>query len=333
MPPRRGARVEAVVECATTALTSLPLPILLQIFALLPVDTRLRCAEVCRGWRSVLLERSLWKRLDLFATSGVHTNSGTLRELHAHDNKPYRGVDVDKVAVLCAAAPLLHTFVADVRFNIPDMNQDDANLQTVRRALRNEAPFGPLRVARLDVDVRYNENTLALVADVATHATLTELVLTAPLRVPECINAVVNAALARRLQTVTLKNCFLCPASAPALARLLGSDALTTLELLLRRAEQLLDTPAARVLAAALRANSTLTSLTLDNAGVWHDPDAAAELLGALHGHASLQVLHLQSNLVAAAHQAASCGRFPRCTRRCKCAVAHAVGRVVVHPG
>jgi hypothetical protein len=43
----------------------------LHIFSLLPVDCRLRCAEVCCGWRSVLLERSLWSRLDLSHASGV----------------------------------------------------------------------------------------------------------------------------------------------------------------------------------------------------------------------------------------------------------------------
>jgi Ran GTPase-activating protein (RanGAP) involved in mRNA processing and transport len=67
-----------------------------------------------------------------------------------------------------------------------------------------------------------------------------------------------------------------------------------------------LDAPAAAVLAAALRANSTLTSLTLNFAGVLGDAAAAAELLGALTGHASLRVLSLRGNYVIAAHQAAA---------------------------
>jgi Ran GTPase-activating protein (RanGAP) involved in mRNA processing and transport len=66
-----------------------------------------------------------------------------------------------------------------------------------------------------------------------------------------------------------------------------------------------LDAPAAAVLAAALRANSTLTSLTLNFAGVFHHPAAAAELLGALTGHASVRVLSLRGNYAMAAHQAA----------------------------
>jgi hypothetical protein len=70
MPPR-SARVEAAVEDATTALSPLPLLVVLHIFSLLPLDCRMRCSEVCRSWRSVLLERSLWTPLDLTAVNGL----------------------------------------------------------------------------------------------------------------------------------------------------------------------------------------------------------------------------------------------------------------------
>jgi hypothetical protein len=113
----------------------------------------------------------------------------------------------------------------------------------------------------------------------------------------------VDVALAQRMHSVDLQRCGLSPASVPALARLLGSDALTSLLVL---GEHLLDAPAARVLAAALRANSTLTSLSLRNAGVFDDPAAAAELLGALTGHASLRMLSVRGNRVRTAHQAAA---------------------------
>jgi hypothetical protein len=66
-----------------------------------------------------------------------------------------------------------------------------------------------------------------------------------------------------------------------------------------------LDAPAAAVLAAALRANSTLTSLSLNGAGVFQNAAAAAELLGALTGHASVQTFSLRDNRVADADQAA----------------------------
>jgi hypothetical protein len=71
MPPRRSARVAAVVERQCTALAPLPHALVLFIFALLPVDQRLRCLEVCKGWYATLNERSLWTRLDLSATAGL----------------------------------------------------------------------------------------------------------------------------------------------------------------------------------------------------------------------------------------------------------------------
>jgi hypothetical protein len=60
MPPRRSARVAAVVERESSALPPLPHAIVLAIFALLPVDQRLLCRAVCRGWRAVLGDVSLW---------------------------------------------------------------------------------------------------------------------------------------------------------------------------------------------------------------------------------------------------------------------------------
>jgi hypothetical protein len=71
MPPRRSARVAEAAERACTALAPLPHALVLLIFSLLPVDQRLRCLEVCKGWYATLNERSLWTRLDLSATAGL----------------------------------------------------------------------------------------------------------------------------------------------------------------------------------------------------------------------------------------------------------------------
>jgi hypothetical protein len=46
-------------------LLHLPRALVHAIFAALPVDTRLRCSEVCRGWRAALLDPSLWTHVDL----------------------------------------------------------------------------------------------------------------------------------------------------------------------------------------------------------------------------------------------------------------------------
>jgi hypothetical protein len=71
MPPRRSAPVAAETDNTTTALSPLPHAVVLDIFARLPADVRARCALVCRGWRAVTSEPSLWTRLNLSPSSGV----------------------------------------------------------------------------------------------------------------------------------------------------------------------------------------------------------------------------------------------------------------------
>jgi hypothetical protein len=41
------------------------------IFSLVPADTRLRCREVCRGWRATLDDCGTWLQLDLRPTAGL----------------------------------------------------------------------------------------------------------------------------------------------------------------------------------------------------------------------------------------------------------------------
>jgi hypothetical protein len=333
MPPRRSARVAAVTERATTALSPLPLSAVLHIFSLLPVDDRLRCAEVCRGWRAVLLERSLWTRLDVSATSGVRapqngrqTLDNLLRCAAARAGGGLQSLDlsVENIStvplrhVVAANAGALHVLRMDTGaaraiasnlaedtlraapalrlFSAGCVQCDDA--ETACRMLRNEAPFGPLRMQALSAGFAEVDeaDVVALAADVPAHASLTELSLAyAPLDAPAALDAVVDAALARRLRRVGLSYCSLSPASTPALARLLSSNALTALQC---NGSLLLDVPAARLLAAALRANATLTSLMLRSMGLWREPGAGTDLLGALTGHTSLRTLSLSFNAV-----------------------------------
>ncbi len=96
-----------------------------------------------------------------------------------------------------------------------------------------------------------------------------------------------------------LQSCVATASAAPALARLLGGAALTSLTVRTYNAAAgppLLDAPAAALLGAVLRANTTLTALTLSSVRLWHDPAAAAVLLGALTGHPSIQSLNLSGN-------------------------------------
>lgn len=68
---------------------------------------------------------------------------------------------------------------------------------------------------------------------------------------------------------------------------------------------QMVDAHAAALLAAALRANSTLTSLTLSRAGVFSNAVVAVELLGSLTAHPSLRSLNLTQNRMVEADRAA----------------------------
>jgi hypothetical protein len=347
MPPRRSARVVTAAERASSALSPLPLPLVLHVFSLLPVDARARAACVRRGWRITLLEPSLWTRLNLSPSSGVRVrvtdavlagaagkacgqlaaldvsacedvsfnallavvqaNGGALRELRVGappDTEQTLGAA--HVERLLQAAPQLTACDAEVF--------GDSSVPDARRMLRNEPPFQPLRLRslgvefdpRTDADEAARASVLALAADLAAHASLNRLDLWgAPLGTPATLNAVVDAALAGQIASLYLWHCRLSPASAPALARLLGSGTLTVLDV--AQSRHLLDGPSAALLGEALRANATLTTLSLFNVVIWRDVDAAAALLGALTGHPSLRTLNLGRDHTVGVRRGAAC--------------------------
>ncbi len=119
----------------------------------------------------------------------------------------------------------------------------------------------------------------------------------APLNLPAALDAVVDITLQLRLSYVELYECRLTPASAPALARLLGGNALRTL-VVEGEPSHLLDEPAALLLGNALRANTTVTSATFTYVRLFDEPAAAAALLGALTGHRSLRNIDVSCNSV-----------------------------------
>ena len=144
------------------------------------------------------------------------------------------------------------------------------------------------------VDCRFDDVDIApLVADISKHPSLRSLELTCgqhfPLT-PAKLDSVVTAALTHHLTMLNLHDCTLRPEVVPALCRLLSSTALTCLCIVqLERWVQLLDAHAAVLLADALRANRTLTELTLD--GVLADSRDMAVVVLALVAHASLRKL------------------------------------------
>jgi hypothetical protein len=149
---------------------------------------------------------------------------------------------------------------------------------------------------------------LALAADIAAHAWLQELCLLGAPPTPAALGAVVSALLERRHMTVQFVHCHLNPASAPALARLLGDSAVVDVRVMGDGEDVLLDAPAAALLVGALRANSTLTSLQLAAVNLWQDVEAAATLLGALTAHPSLRMLRISYDIAQDEAQRAAAG-------------------------
>jgi hypothetical protein len=343
MPPRRSARVAAVGEHQPCALASLPHALVLLIFSLLPVDQRLRCLEVCRGWYATLTERSLWTRLDLSATAGLARRAtdallraaaarAELRTLHLTDSE-----FITRNALLAVARANADTltelrmessggdFYGDAfasvgvveavlgaapRLYLLAADVHCGNVTEARRLLRSEGAFAAVHVRKMRVSLANADGEagmLALAADLAVHTCLTNVHLVhAQLGTLAALDVVVDAALALRLPLLTLSYCHVTPASAPALARLISGGALAELYVC-NGGQRLLDQPAAAVVADdALRANSTLTSLKLPACSFWEDAAAAALLLDALTAHRSLRTLNLGANSIQDGEQQAT---------------------------
>jgi hypothetical protein len=337
MPPRRSARVAAVADLATTALSPLPHAVVLHIFSLLPVDCRLRCAEVCRGWRSVLLERSLWTRLDLSGTSGVTTVSdrllrtaaararGELQALDVSDFAPVSDRALLAVATANAAALTELRSVHDAQYELRAHNVDVlrallaaaprlralhanamcAHAREAASLLRGEGELQPLRVHTLCVNLHDDgdADAPAFADAIAAHTSLEHLMLHAlPRNALGALDLLVDAAVARRLLSVYFSDCHLSAAAAPALARLLRSPHLTMF-FVSNRNEPLLDAAAAALWRDALRDSASVKSLFLVKCALWRDPTATALLLAA---HAHFSELCIQDNPAPAAQRAAA---------------------------
>ncbi len=307
---------------------ALPHALACRILLLLSVQERARCAVVCPRWCATVADQSLWLRLDLTRADGaecseatlrgaveraggqlqtlrlacrgssvqrnslhgtlcavVAANAGTLRELRIDNDKPSDrlGLRLTELEALLAAAPQLRVLYTCALCR---------GAEEAHRLLRNEPPFVPLRLLEVAVSDCLADAVLALAADVVNCASLTGLQLWyAPLDSPGALDAVVDAALARRLPSVGLHTCGLTPAAAPALARLVVGGALTALSL--GGNGLLLDEAAAVLLGNALRANTSLTAFSFYQDGLWDNPAAGAALIGSLTGHPSLRELKL----------------------------------------
>jgi hypothetical protein len=166
---------------AVAGFASLPVAVVWKVFALLPVDARLRCAEVCRAWRHAAAEPSLWRSLDLSPESGgltreTHRIGDSL--LHAACACACGGLQTLNATgcynvtpcALCAAAAAnggaLHALHANLRFVVVEPlfrggapalrelgNCETNSVAQARLMLRRESPFEQLCTLRhLTVD-------------------------------------------------------------------------------------------------------------------------------------------------------------------------------------
>jgi hypothetical protein len=238
----------------------------------------------------------------------VTANSAALRELYVWHVAWPHGVDdvayslpVDALEALLRAAPGLEYVEADVTCR---------DTGAACRVLRKEPPFGPLWLDCLVFEAGEAEpaeaDVLALAADLALHVSLGRLELDCTLGTVAALDAVVRAALRRRLRSIRFVACGLSPAYAPALARLVAGPALKHLNIE-GNGCVLLDADAAHVLGDALRVSTTLVALYLRAVDMWHAPGAvAAGLLHQLVGHPSLRSLDVAENPVGGFEPAAA---------------------------
>jgi hypothetical protein len=177
-----GAGARAHADAAEEdCVASLPAPLVQNIFSRLAADERARCATVRRSWRAAVSDSSLWTRLDLSVTSGVTCTlndaalvavtaraGGSLEMLDLRGRNAFgfpeyshaallavatansatllelRGTDEQgrfRLEALLGAAPRLHVLEAYVYVSAADAGP----------MLRNEPPFGPLRLSKLSV--------------------------------------------------------------------------------------------------------------------------------------------------------------------------------------
>ena len=298
--------------------------------ALLPADQRLRCAEVCRAWRRLVAEPELWRSLDLGFSSDVArpvserllraclarargglqaldlsacgfdamTVCAALRENpHVTTLSVYDELDAEALVTHNSAAALLSMLNA-----APALRELHADARCRARdaapLLQNAAPWGPLRLRALRLETfppHALEPLRPLLQDRAVHPSLRELIFSDCGDITqEALSLIADFAVARALPALRFCDCNIEANCLPALGRAVADGELR--ELTLNFSGRFWGHCAGmRRLAAALRANHTLTSFTC-SVGVSllvHEAvlQSVYSLLGAFRDHASLQKL------------------------------------------
>ena len=266
-------------------------PTLLRVIMLaLPVDARGRAACVCPSWRAFLADPSLWQMLDLTHAGGVAAErvtenlmdgalkraAGQLRVFTFNQrakwitrdflvaviksdgaqlqelNSGHLWLAVDDLKTLLAAAPRLQVLNVQVTGKYVELLP----------VLRNDPPYGPLRVSEVDAHGDVSDaDVLAFAAAVSAHESLKGLDV-CEVNFARGLNALVDAAAERRVSCFVMVECAFDAETVPALARLLQRGSLTTF---LVEGNNFLDAQESSmpVLCAALRSCPTLTHLAI----------------------------------------------------------------------
>jgi len=316
----------------------LPSDLVRLVFLLLPAEARLRCREVCRGWRAFLADASLWRvcradslavlkrcslracgtlrvlQLELDSSSNcdvprllavVRANAASLRELQLGP-RPLSAAAVQEVL---DAAPGLSAFEADI--------EDSA---AAAAGLLERAAAGPLRVRRVCLDLPFDTPGGAFGAAAAAHPSLSALLL----RRGGWAASSLAAFLPARLSSLELADCPVSPALLPALTALLGGP-VCALRVTGRGQSTLCAGAALPPFCAALARAPALDSLTLSTVLLFDSlPDGLA-VLAACNASVTLRALCVAHNEpdTAAAEAAAGAALRPL-TARLRCLdVAH----------
>ena len=322
---------------------------MLSIFLSLPADQRLRCAEVCRGWRATVAMPALWRRLDLSFASGVvqpvsdellHaavTRAGdALMDIDvsdtrigeaylAHVLRSSRALVEVRLGNINGVFPVRHT-VTTLLAAAPQLRELHAGVtcspEEAVELLENRPPFAPLRLHFLSTNSEGRPLSPALaraLADARLQPGLARLQLSGVnLRSPGALDALVDdVVIRRRLSYLCLGHSDLSHMPGHALARMLRNGALTDL-VMYGTTTNIPYAADAVIVGDALRANSTLTSLNLQRS---YAPVVTA-LLDSLAGHCSLRSLSLDwsyfdSQAAAAALAALLVADAPALTELC----------------
>ena len=157
---------------------ALPHAVQLRIFALVPLDTRLRCVEVCRAWRSTLRDSEAWARLVVPASSRPTRSDLMLRAALQRAGWKLEMLDVSTSTMdstvfdlftqlglgaalrelrLSSHQPLLATEITEFLQVAPELQllcvtatwKDRVCFDQSAAILRNEHPFEAVRVCTL----------------------------------------------------------------------------------------------------------------------------------------------------------------------------------------